>query len=512
MTTRQEQFFQDRDRRHVLQITNHGVHEWQVLPGLPDTGGQNVYVNQFTEALVKLGYRVTIVNRGGYPHPVTGEMQAGVKYHPSGHARIVYLNDGHAEFVRKEDMNEYLPRLAADLRRRLHEESDTFDLIISHYWDAGKLGAMINQNGDGAKTAPHVWIPHSLGAIKKRNMDPSTWQNLRIDERISHEQRLLGALDGGVATSTTIRDSFRNDYGWESKYFLPPCVDTDRYRPMKPAEYEPIWPFLSRHGGLSADEIRQRKIITEISRTDKTKRKDILQRFLGWCKPDGACVVIERSTGGRVQEFHQLVSKTLETGFHLYAPCPAIFDKPQGMKCYSCTASNHRSLVRPRFLEYLCKASSHYDYDALDSGNQWCYAVIRRQPGSVAPPLPGERGMFTQLASLFAEGATLPERVNVLVAVAAADPARPGVYKLCDQSCGAEHCFLHVPVNKLAPVFGGGDVLAVQGARMTKEEDADEGTLRFHLHADGKTNIMNLSRNRLEVTWREALEGAGYHA
>jgi hypothetical protein len=33
---------------HVLQITNHGVHEWSVVPGLPDTGGQNVYVNQFT--------------------------------------------------------------------------------------------------------------------------------------------------------------------------------------------------------------------------------------------------------------------------------------------------------------------------------------------------------------------------------------------------------------------------------------------------------------------------------
>lgn len=56
-------------------ITNHGVHEWQVVPGLPDTGGQNVHVNQFTEALIDLGYRVTIVTRGGYPHPVTGRAQ-----------------------------------------------------------------------------------------------------------------------------------------------------------------------------------------------------------------------------------------------------------------------------------------------------------------------------------------------------------------------------------------------------------------------------------------------------
>ena len=43
---------------HVLMITNHGVHEWEVTPGLPDTGGQNVYVNEFTAALIAAGYRI----------------------------------------------------------------------------------------------------------------------------------------------------------------------------------------------------------------------------------------------------------------------------------------------------------------------------------------------------------------------------------------------------------------------------------------------------------------------
>ena len=26
---------------HILQVTNHGLHEWEITPGLPDTGGQN---------------------------------------------------------------------------------------------------------------------------------------------------------------------------------------------------------------------------------------------------------------------------------------------------------------------------------------------------------------------------------------------------------------------------------------------------------------------------------------
>jgi hypothetical protein len=106
-------------------ITNHGVHEWEVTPGLPDTGGQNVYVNQFTEALIEQGYRVTIVNRGGYPHPVTGAAQTGVVSHPSGKARILYIEDGTPAFVRKEDMDEHVPLLASTTSSPLREPTTT---------------------------------------------------------------------------------------------------------------------------------------------------------------------------------------------------------------------------------------------------------------------------------------------------------------------------------------------------------------------------------------------------
>ena len=282
--------FKDRNRRHILQITNHGVHEWQVIPGLPDTGGQNVYVNQFTEALVKLGYRVTIFNRGGYPHHTTGKMQTGTHYHPSGHARIIYLEDGKNEFVRKEDMNEQLPALATDLKNKLAAENDHFDMIISHYWDAGKLGTLVNR-GDNGRLAPHVWIPHSLGAIKKRNMDPSTWANLRIDERIDHEKELIKDIDGGVATSSTIRDSFRADYGIEAKYFLPPCIDPDRYHPDADAT-EKGWAFLAQQSGQPVEQLKKKLVVTEISRTDKTKRKDVLIKAFAQAKKTGTAIAL----------------------------------------------------------------------------------------------------------------------------------------------------------------------------------------------------------------------------
>ena len=169
---------------HILQITNHGLHEWQVTPGLPDTGGQNVYVNHLSAALVRLGHRVTITNRGGYPHPLTGEMRTGSVPGLDGQAQIVYLVDETPSFVRKEDMEAQLPELAAELSELM--EQQRFDLIISHYWDGALLGVLANQMR--SDPVPHLWIPHSLGALKRRNVDPAKWSDLRIDERIDAER------------------------------------------------------------------------------------------------------------------------------------------------------------------------------------------------------------------------------------------------------------------------------------------------------------------------------------
>ncbi len=259
---------------HILMITKHGIHEWNIIPGLTDTGGQNVFVNQFTAALAKQGFKITIVNRGGYPHPTTGELQAGTRYKDENR-RILYLDDGHPKFVRKEDMDDQLPQLAKNLQEHIKAEGLGVDLVISHYWDGAKLGVYYNRTL--ANPVKHIWVPHSLGAVKKRNVNPNEWENLRIDERIAYEHDSITEIDGVAATSATIRQSLTDDYHWPaSPLFLPPCVYPERYHPREIGTDHPIWEFISQHSGLTSDEIRSRKMITEISRTDTTKRKDVL--------------------------------------------------------------------------------------------------------------------------------------------------------------------------------------------------------------------------------------------
>ena len=274
-TSQMHEEFMQSDRKHILMITNHGVHEWDVISGLPDTGGQDVYVNQLTDVLAEFGFKITIANRGGYPHPQTGEMRTGFRY-KSSDRRIVYTEDSTKEFVRKEDMKDHIPELVDSLYGILSQEAQSVDLIISNYWDAALLGVKLNQRLE--QKVPHLWIPHSLGAIKKRNMPPETWEKLRVDERIETEKEFIPELDHVAATSSLIRQSMHEDYGREIGLFLPPCIDPERYYPRTIGEDDKIWDFLSEKSGESKETLQKSRFIIEISRTDKTKRKDVLIR------------------------------------------------------------------------------------------------------------------------------------------------------------------------------------------------------------------------------------------
>jgi mannosylfructose-phosphate synthase len=255
-------------------LSTHGVHQWKIVPGLPDTGGQNVFVNQLSGALIQAGFRVTIVNRGGYQHPISGQWQRGVTYKDE-RQRILYLDDGLEEFVRKEEMGAQIPFMIDRLVEELRQEQIPTDLILSHYWDAAVVAE--GYRSRDPDPPPHYWIPHSLGRMKQRNVPSGQWDDLRIPERIDFETRVLHGADGVIATSNAIQLSLRDEYGYGGEIlFLPPCIDTNRFRPHHVPPEGALWDLLGDLSPLPAREIRGRKIITEISRTDRTKRKEVL--------------------------------------------------------------------------------------------------------------------------------------------------------------------------------------------------------------------------------------------
>ena len=303
--------FKKSTRTHILMITNHGMHHWKIIPGLPDTGGQNVFVNEFSDALANQGFRITIINRGGYVNPVSGEMRKGILYKDENQ-RIMYLEDGRAEFVSKEDMDAQLPALLKNLQKKLEDEGSEIDVIISHYWDGAKLGILYNQSL--SKKKAHIWVPHSLGDVKKRNINTTEWRKLRIDNRIDNEIAIIQEVDQIASTSYIIEQSLINDYGYSGRIlFLPPCVNSERYCPHEIGDDHPIWKFLERHGRIKADEIRNSRVITEISRTDRTKRKDVLIKAFAHVHQDFKDTVLVLTIDRQNSQLYEELQRLIQT-------------------------------------------------------------------------------------------------------------------------------------------------------------------------------------------------------
>ncbi len=151
-------------RPRIAHITNHG-YAGVIVPtgGAPDTGGQNVYVNAVVEAMVELGYHVTVFARGGFPFFESETVRNGIE--PFGdHARYVYVPGGGDQFIRKEDiavtldeetdwLEDFIAREAKELGCRPWE---VYEIVNTHYWDAGVMGMLLIDRWRSSKASELV--------------------------------------------------------------------------------------------------------------------------------------------------------------------------------------------------------------------------------------------------------------------------------------------------------------------------------------------------------------------
>ena len=136
------------DRKLVALITNHGyAGPLPPIGNAPDTGGQNVYVNDLAYTLEAVGYEVFIFTRGGFPEYQSEKMRLGEE-RMTPFVRYVFIPGGPEEFIRKEEISavlgeeienlyEYINRLGAKIGKK---PWDVFEFINTHYWDAGVMG------------------------------------------------------------------------------------------------------------------------------------------------------------------------------------------------------------------------------------------------------------------------------------------------------------------------------------------------------------------------------------
>ncbi|RYD39955.1 MAG: glycosyltransferase, partial [Verrucomicrobiaceae bacterium] len=126
--------------------------------------------------------------------------------------------------------------MAETKRRGIH-----YDVVNSHYWDAGWAGQRIAEE----MRIPHIHTPHSLGAWKRKNMKGSREEVERVyrfDERIEKEFLVYRNCDHVIATTEQQCELLESDYGIPRSHvtLIPPGIDELRFTPVMPLRLNEI--------------------------------------------------------------------------------------------------------------------------------------------------------------------------------------------------------------------------------------------------------------------------------
>ncbi len=261
--------------RDVLKITWHGIHELEIFPGLPDTGGQNIYVQNMAEHIHdREGFRVRILNRGGYVHPYTGRMREGTTKDPNRELYVTHVGDDIPAFVRKEYLTGALIEGAAERVEQEFPEGYRPDLIISHFWDGGLMGDYLCQRFPGVC---HIWIPHEPVGMKKAPLSSTERERHSIFIRERYEARVAENADLIGATSLLVRNNLNESYHGRYAHKIIdvyPGVDVDRFYPVfRDAVTGQAAREFADYLGLPA-ELFMQPHICEFGRSDALKDKD----------------------------------------------------------------------------------------------------------------------------------------------------------------------------------------------------------------------------------------------
>jgi len=253
-----------RPRERIMMISTHGYVSANPEFGMPDTGGQVVFVLELSECLARMGYRVDIFTRKFEDQPATEKISERV--------RILRFPCGGKKFIPKETLVESIPEWVTNAKRYIQSKRLKYGFINSHYWDAGVAGQALANEFE----IPHVHTPHSIGAWKRDNMDESEEEKehkYNFKRRIRDEKIVYDECDIVVATTPQQRDILMEseyDLPKEKVHVIPPGYDDTRFFPVSRATRTALKRELNLDG----------RIVLALGRVAENKGYDLLVRSM----------------------------------------------------------------------------------------------------------------------------------------------------------------------------------------------------------------------------------------
>lgn len=220
---------------NILMLSIHGYVAVEPELGKPDTGGQVVYVLELAKRFSRLGYHVDLVTRRFEDQPEFDTINE--------HCRVWRIPVGGNEFIRKEDMHDYLGDFVTNSLSAIRTSGRQYDIVYSHYWDGGWAGQKIAEE----LGVPHVHTPHSLGWWKEYNMgtelSPEEMEEkYRFKERIRTEFLIYRSCDHIIATTQPQTELLQEQYDVLERQItvIPPGMDENRFSPVRNQELKRI--------------------------------------------------------------------------------------------------------------------------------------------------------------------------------------------------------------------------------------------------------------------------------
>jgi mannosylfructose-phosphate synthase len=249
----------------------HGYVDAEPRLGATDTGGQVTYVLELSKALAARGVAVDLYTRQFEGRAALEPVSDGV--------RIVRIPCGPDKFIIKEEMLPYWPEFADNCERYIREAGLAYQLLHSHYWDAGLACRLLAPR----LSVPFVHTSHSLGAWKRERMDGDPLEMERFyhfAERVAEERRVFAAAAGITVTNPASVEKYKQyyDVASENMVVIPPGVNTARFN--------------------AADDGRavagtERPYVFSLSRIDANKGLDyLIDAFAGVARASDLALVI----------------------------------------------------------------------------------------------------------------------------------------------------------------------------------------------------------------------------
>ncbi|WP_189360760.1 glycosyltransferase [Algibacter mikhailovii] len=221
--------------KSILMISLHGYVAANPELGKPDTGGQVVYVLELAERFSRLGKRVDLVTRQFEDQPEYDVVDENYS--------IWRIPFGGKNFIRKEDMHEHLKKFVTNTLAAIKKENKKYDVVYSHYWDAGWAGQKIAEE----LGISHVHTPHSVGWWKQHTMgsdmdEKEMEKTYRFKERIRKEYFVYQMCNHIIATTLPQVDLLTKQYDVLPKNctMIPPGIDENRFFPVPSKENDKI--------------------------------------------------------------------------------------------------------------------------------------------------------------------------------------------------------------------------------------------------------------------------------